>query len=224
MMQNTNFLLACVCCLLSLSAEAKAQVGNRSSSVNPAGSIGRAGAGIRGRASNPNFNPPGSLSLFQRLNPPGSNGPALNLNPEGSVFRPRTGTGQSVATPNSTRRPASRPKLVPTQAQLDRMPRRRLHALVQSSARQLENELTRFENGSDWKTVLQLSQVREILSTELRPTLTKEDRQRLTATLDRFNKLAIDTQYDAVTQLPGFTPLRSSLAQLLAADASSTAS
>ena len=48
--------------------------------------------------------------------------------------------------------------------------------------------------------------------------------QQLKATLDRFNKLAADNQYDAVTQLPGFTPLRRSLAQLLSVDASSNRS
>jgi hypothetical protein len=119
------------------------------------------------------------------------------------------------------RRKAYRPQLVPTLAQLELLPRHSLCDWVRSSARQLEAELARFENGSDWKTVLQLDQVREILSTELRPTLTIEDRQQLKATLDRFNKLATNTQYDAVTQLPGFTPLRRSLAQLLSADASS---
>jgi hypothetical protein len=100
------------------------------------------------------------------------------------------------------------------------MPRQSLCELVRLSSRQLEGELARFKNGSDWKTVLQLDQVGEILSTEQRPTLTKEDRQRLTATLDRFNKLATDTQFDTVTQLSGFTPLLSSLAQLLSVDTS----
>jgi len=214
------------------SATVQAQTVGRGGSFSPPGSVGAHGGatgvgGLRGRAVNPNFNPPGSLSLFQRLNPPGSTSPAFNLNPNGSVFRPRTGAGSgqpSTASPNVVRRKAYRPQLVPTLAQLENMPRQGLCDWVQSSARQLETELAHFENGSDWKTVLQLDQVREILSTELRPTLTIEDRQQLKATLDRFNRLATNTQYDAVTQLPGFTPLRRSLAQLLSADASSNRS
>jgi hypothetical protein len=210
------------------SATAQAQTVGRGGSVNPRGSLGsRSGStgngGLRGRALNPNFNPPGSQSPFQRFNPPGSNSPALNLNPEGSVFRPRSGNGSdqpSTASPNVIRRKAYRPHLFPSPAPLELMPQQSLCELVRSSTRQLEGELVRFENGSDWKTVLQLDQVGEILSTEQRPTLTKKDRQRLTATLDRFNKLATDTQFDTVTQLSGFTPLLSSLAQLLSVDAS----
>jgi hypothetical protein len=230
MMKPAFWMVVCVGC--SLSVTAQAQTVGRGGSFNPSGSLGSRGTaggarGVRSRAVNPNFNPPGSQSLFQRLNPPGSNSPALNLNPNGSVFRPRTGNGSdqpSTASPNVIRRKAYRSQLVPSLAQLELMPRHSLCDWVRSSARQLEAELARFENGSDWKTVLQLDQVREILSTQLRPTLTIEDRQQLTATLDRFNKLATNTQYDAVTQLPGFTPLHRSLAQLLSADATSSRS
>jgi hypothetical protein len=209
-------------------ATVQAQTGSRGGSFNPSGSLGsrsgsNAARGVRTRAINPNFNPPGSQSAFQRLNPPGSNSPALNLNPKGSIFRPRTGTSsdqQPAAASNPIRHSANRSQIVPTPEQLELMPRQSLCELVRSSTRQLEGELVHFENGSDWKTVLQLDQVGEILSTEQRPTLTKKDRQRLTATLDRFNKLVTDTQFDTVTQLSGFTPLRSSLAQLLSVDAS----
>jgi hypothetical protein len=224
------------------SATVQAQTSSRGGSFNPSGSLGarsgpNAARGVRTRAINPNFNPPGSQSAFQRLNPPGSNSPSLNLNPKGSIFRPRTRTSsgqQPAAASNPIRHSANRSQLVPTQEQLvptpeqlvptpeqlELMPQQSVRELIRSSARQLEKELVRFENGSDWKTVLQLDQVGEILSTEQRPTLTKKDRQRLTATLDRFNKLATDTQFDTVTQLSGFTPLRSSLAQLLSVDAS----
>jgi hypothetical protein len=214
--------------LLCLDIDADAQIGGRGGSVNPAGSLGARGrassvGGLRGRAVNPNFNPPGSISAFQRLNPPGSISPALNLNPQGSIFRPRTGTGsrQPLATaPHAIRRQAYRPPLAPTPAQLELMPRQSLCDWVRSSASQLKGELARFENGSVWITTLQLRRTTEILSVEKCQALTDDDRQRLAATLGRFDKLATESQYDAVTKIPGFTPLQRSLAQLLSADAS----
>lgn len=208
------------------SATSQAQTAGRGGSFSPSGSLGSRGVvsggrGVRTRAINPNFNPPGALSTFQQLNPPGSTGPALNLNPEGSVFRPRSHTDSSQ--PSTVVRSPSRyetysPALVPTHAQLELMSPQNLRVWVRLSAHQLEDELARFENGSDWKMALQIDQVREILRTE-RLHLSDEEQQRLRATLVRLNKLATDSRYDAVTQLPGFTPLRSSLAQLLSADA-----
>jgi hypothetical protein len=100
------------------------------------------------------------------------------------------------------------------------MPHQSVREWIRSSARQLEKELARFKNGSDWKTVLQLYQVREILSTDQLLTLRDEDRRYLRTTLHRFNKLAADNQFGAVTRLPGFTPLRNGLRDLLFAGAS----
>jgi hypothetical protein len=224
-----------VCVGVSLwmaSATAHSQTVGRGGSFHPPGSIGSGGRasgarGVRARAVNPNFNPPGSQSNFQRLNSPGSIGPALNLNPKGSSFRPRShadSTQPSAAVRSPIHYEAHRAVLVPTQAQLERMTHQNLYVWVRSSVRQLEGELARFENGPEWTTALQLGRIRIIADSESGSTMTDEDRQDLKVTLDLFNKLTADNRYDAVTHLAGFSPLRRSLTELLSADGSSSRS
>jgi hypothetical protein len=209
-------------------ATAQAQTVGRGGSFSPSGSVGTHGGatgvgGLRGRAVNPNFNPPGSLSPFQRLNPPGSNSPSLNLNPRGSMFRPRYGADSNQQFGNSRspiRHKSHKSALVLTKAQLELMSRPSLCELIGLSAKQLEDELARFENGSDWRKVLRLGLLRKISASESGHTLTDEDRQDLMATLDRFNKLTTDSRYNAVTQLAGFSLIHRSLTELFSADAS----
>ena len=101
------------------------------------------------------------------------------------------------------------------------MPRQSLRAWVRSSASQLESELARFKNGSEWAAVLQVDEVREAVRAEGEAGLSAQDRLQLKNALDRYNKLLIDPQYSEVTQLRGFKGLHMSLMEALAAETSS---
>ncbi len=183
----------------------------------------RGTSALRGRGVNPNFNPPGSQSTFQRLNPPGSNSPALNLNPEGSALRPRT-----AAESGSPKDVKGRTFRYRGHLPLAARDETTVYEAIRDTATKqiswnlwlLERELDRYENGAKWTAAFRLDELRRILRKGAPERFTADERETLASISHRLQLIISDPRYAEVGQLPGFTALEGSLADLLAAQSS----
>lgn len=173
-----------------------------------------------GRAVNPNFNPRGSLSTFGNFNPRGSISPALNLNPRGSLLRPQTGSVTSARVLGTPSRYSTyKVPVLPSYSELRYLPRTSLLEWSTNGFQQLENSLSEFNNGGQWRTYLQLDKIEAALTTAEKGTLEEETRTQLRKTLERFRTVSRETKFMPIRRLPGFSTIQMSLAELARADA-----
>ena len=174
--------------------------------------------GFQGPAVNPNFNPPGSLSPFQRFNPPGSMSPALNFNPPGSAFRPHVAPGIGGPIIGGSRARAfvgsGRQVPIPTVQQMKILPLASLRAWASYGAGQLDGALGQTPNGQLWKEHLDLEGLQSALAGGSQQQENDDDTAVIERTYQRMHTATLDEQYRRVTQLRGFEVLHVTLREL----------
>jgi hypothetical protein len=108
---------------------------------------------------------------------------------------------------------------LPSYSELRYLPRTSLFEWSTNGLQQLENSLSEFNNGDQWREYLQLDKIDTALTTAEQETLDKKTLAQLRKTLERFRTVSRETKFMPIRRLSGFATTKVSLAELVRADA-----
>jgi hypothetical protein len=94
--------------------------------------------------------------------------------------------------------------VAPTQQQLDQLSWNDLRRVIENGVSMLQQDLNRFDTGDQWRTFLRIDQTQNTVAEDRQGPPAQSTVDALTPVLDRYQRIATESEYRIIADLPGF--------------------